>query len=146
MNATGRLLAAFGALGLFLSALLPWSNVANGEQSPLDLRSQWAFGFGGQRTTDVWLESVLFILVAASILIVIGAITGSTPVTVIGAIVGGACVVAWLLQLASISSTTGTAVLQVAGPGVAAAAVGSFLALIAGVFLRMPRQQPALVD
>lgn len=146
MNAIGRLIAALGALGLFIGALLPWSNAANGEEMPLDLRSQWAFGLGGERTTGIWLESVLFILIAAAILVAIGAATASSPVTVIGAAVGGACVVAWIFQLSSITSTTGTAIVEVAGAGVAAAAVGAFLALIAGLFMRLPRQQPALVN
>lgn len=145
MNITGRMVAALGALGLFIGALLPWSSLSERELMPMDLRSQWAFGFGGDRTTGIWLESLLFVLVASAILVLVGAITGASPVTVIGAIVGGACVVAWIFQLSSVTSATGTDIIDVLGTGVAAAGVGALLALVAGVFMRVPRAEPALV-
>jgi hypothetical protein len=145
MNITGRMVAALGALGLFISAFLPWSSISERDLMPLDLRSQWAFGFGGDRTTGVWLESLLFVLVAASILVLIGAITGASPVTIIGAILGGACVVAWVLQIASVTNASGTDIIDVLGPGVAAAAAGVLLAFVAGAFMRLPRKQPAMI-
>jgi hypothetical protein len=144
MNITGRLVAALGALGLFISALLPWSSISERDLMPLDLRSQWAFGFGGDRTTGIWLESLLFVLVASAILVLIGAISGASPVTIIGAILGGACVVAWLFQIASVTNATGADIIDVLGSGVAAAGAGALLAFIAGAFMRLPRTQPAL--
>jgi hypothetical protein len=146
MNAIGRLFSIVASAMVLTGALLPWATAANGTGlDPLQLRSQYAFGFGGERLTDVWLESVLFVLAVAAVLILIGAVTGSSPVGLIGSLVAGACVIAFVLQVARLLDGTAGALLDDLGQGVLVAGAGALLAFFCAAVLRTPRNEPALI-
>jgi hypothetical protein len=139
------LICLIAGVCLGIGAVLPWSGVVGDTQLvPLDLRSQWTFGLGGDRTTDVWLESVLFVLAVAAVLVLVGAVTGSAAVGFVGAVVGGAATIAWVIQVADESSGINSSLWERLGQGVAVAGLGVLLALIATLFLRSPRNEPAL--
>jgi hypothetical protein len=142
----GRLLCLVAAVSLLAGALLPWSGVVGEDELvPLDLRSQWAFGLGGERTTGVWPESVLFVLVVAAILVLIAAITGSVAVGLVGAAVAGASALAWVLQVADRASGVDSTLIERLGTGVAVTALGVLLVLVAAVFMRQPREDSVIV-
>jgi hypothetical protein len=146
MNPMGRFLCVIAAFCVALGGFLPWTTFVGGtEVNASRLRSQWAFGLGGERTTSVWPESVLFVLLVAAVLILAAAIVGSAAVALVGGVVSGAAVVAWLLQLGDLTSATGSSVWSSVTPAVVAVAAGAALALFSSVALRQRDQQPALM-
>jgi hypothetical protein len=143
----GRLLSVVAAVCIGIGAILPWSGIVGGsELLPLDLRSQWAFGLGGDRTTDVWLESVLFVLAVAAVLVLVGAVTGSSGVGLVGALVAAAAVIAWVVQVADLAAGVDSTLWERLGQGVALVGLGVLLALISTLFMRNPSKQPALAN
>jgi hypothetical protein len=142
----GRLLSLVAGIALFIGAFLPWSGVVGQTRLvPVDIRSQWAFGLGGASTTDLWPESLLFVLIVAAVLVLVGAITGYGAVALVGAIVSGVTTVAWILQVADSGTGVDANLLDRLGPGVAVTALGVALALIAALFMRQPKQDAVII-
>jgi hypothetical protein len=147
MTPLGRILSLIAALCVGIGAYLPWTTFLGGEDvSALKLRSQWAFGLGGDRTTDVWPESVLFVLLVAAALILAGAIVGSAAVTAIGGVVSAAAVLAWIVQLNDLTGASTDPLWSHITTGAGLAGAGALLALGSAAFMRVPSNQPALMD
>jgi hypothetical protein len=138
VNAIGRLFSVIAALAVGVGAFLPWAEgVRGGSVNSVDISAPWAFGFGGARLTDTFLQALVFPLMLAAVLLLVAGISGSSALSVIGGVVSGACVIAWVVQESS-STLGGSSIVDAFATGAIAVTAGAVLALLAAAF-RMPR-------
>jgi hypothetical protein len=145
VNAIGRLFSVVAALAVGVGAFLPWAEGAGGGSvTAVDISSSWAFTGDGARLTDTLLQALVFPLMLAAVLLLVAGVSGSSALSVIGGLVSGACVVAWVVQ-ESASTLAGSAVVDAFATGAIAVTAGALLGLISAAF-RMPRADAIVAD
>jgi hypothetical protein len=80
------------------------------------------------------------------VLVLVGAVTGSSGVGLVGALVAAAAVIAWVVQVADLAAGVDSTLWERLGQGVALVGLGVLLALISTLFMRNPSKQPALAN